>query len=205
MPERHLRAASAQQVAEMTQCVGWLGICGEAHIISEHSSNTTETHTTDVLLHYVFCTAHDLQREHTHGVMMTEQQGIQHPTTSEPYNSGLTASIALGPNRERPVQVYLRAPSVPEAKKKNCINLSRPRNSGGFVRRIERSAGVIGDSVTGVTSSWASCGVRAFKGTRGNDDDALPEISSGSRSLYSVREVVCQPDKTKQLERFGPS
>ena len=71
----------------MTQCAGWLGVCGEAHIISEHSSNTT-----DVLLHYVFRTAHDLQREHIHGVMMTEQQGIQHLTTSEPYNSGLTAS-----------------------------------------------------------------------------------------------------------------
>ena len=40
----------------------------------------------------------------------------------------------------------------------------------------------------GVTSSWASCGVRASKGTRGSDDDALPEISSGSRSLYPVRE-----------------
>ena len=36
-----------------------------------------------------------------HGVMMTEQQGIQHLTTSEPYNSGVRASIALGPNRER--------------------------------------------------------------------------------------------------------
>ena len=97
MPERRLRAASAQQVAEMTQCVGWLGVCGEAHIISEHSGNTTETHTTDVLQHYVFHTAHDLQREHMHGVMMTEQQGIQHLTTSEPYNSGGRALIALGP------------------------------------------------------------------------------------------------------------
>ena len=101
MPERRLRAASAQQVAGMNQCVGWLGVCGEAHIISEHSSNTTETHTTDMLQHYVFRTAHDLQREHMHGVMMTEQQGIQHLTTSEPYTSGLRASIALGPNLER--------------------------------------------------------------------------------------------------------
>ena len=82
--------------AELTQCVGWLGVCGKVHIISEHSSNTT-----DVLQHYVFRTGHDLQKEHVHGVMMTEQQGIQHLTTSEPYNSGLRASIALGPNRER--------------------------------------------------------------------------------------------------------
>ena len=99
MPERRLRAASAQQVPEMTQCVGWLGDCGNAHIISEHSSNTTETHTTDMLQHYVFRTAHDLGREHIHGVMMTEQQGTQHLTTSEPYSSGLRASIAPGPNR----------------------------------------------------------------------------------------------------------
>ena len=159
MPERRLREASAQQVAEMTQCVGWLGVCGEAHIISEHSSNTTETHTTDVLQHYVFRTAHDLQREHMHGVMM---------------NSGLRASIALGPNRERPLQVYQGAPSAPEAEENICINSRRPRNLGGFARRIERSAGVIGDSVTGVTSPWASCGVRAFKGTRGSDDNAVP-------------------------------
>ena len=36
-----------------------------------------------------------------HGVMMTEQEGIQHLTSSEPYKSGLRTSIALGPNRER--------------------------------------------------------------------------------------------------------
>ena len=177
MPERRLRAAPAQQVAEKTQCVGWLGVCGEAHIISEHSSNTTETRTTDVLQHYVFCTAHVLHREHMHGVMMIEQQGIQHLTPSKSYSSGLRASIALGPNRERPVQVYLGAPSVPEAEGNVCINSSRHRISGGFVPRIERSAGIIGNLVTGVTSSWASCGVRAFKGTRGSDDHAVPGIS----------------------------
>ena len=59
--------------------------------------------------------------------------------------------------------------------------------------------------MTGVTSSWASCGVRASKGTRGSDDDAVPEMSSGSRSLYPVKGVVCQHEKTKQLEEFGPS
>ena len=56
-----------------------------------------------------------------HGVMMTEQQGIQHLTTSEPYSSGMRASIALGPNRERPVQVYPGAPSVPEAEEKFAL------------------------------------------------------------------------------------
>ena len=55
---------------------------------------------------------------------------------------------------------------------------SRYRSSGGFVRRIERVAGVIYNSVTGVMPSWASCGVRASKGMRGSDDDAVPEISS---------------------------
>ena len=81
----------------------------------------------------------------------------------------------------------------------------RHRSEGGFVRGIERSAGVIGDSGTGVTSSWASCGVRASKGTRGSDDDAVTEISSGSRSLYPVWGVVGKPEKKKQLGKFGPS
>ena len=47
--------------------------------------------------------------------------------------------------------------------------------------------------MTVVASSWASCGVRVSKGTRGSDDDAVPEISSGSRSLYPVMGVICQP------------
>ena len=58
--------------------------------------------------------------------------------------------------------------------------------------------------MTGVASSWASCGVRASKGTRGSDDDAVPGISSGSRSLYPVMGVIFQPEKTEQLEGFGP-
>ena len=49
--------------------------------------------------------------------------------------------------------------------------------------------------MTGVASSWASCGVRASKGTRGSDDDAVPEISSGSRFLYPVMGGVCQPEE----------
>ena len=46
-------------------------------------------------------------------------------------------------------------------------------------------------------SSRASCGVRASKGTRGSDDGAVPEISSGSRSLYLVRGAVCQPEQNE--------
>ena len=38
-------------------------------------------------------------------------------------------------------------------------------------------------------------GVGASKGTRGSDDDAVPEISSGSRSLYPVMGVVCKHEK----------
>ena len=59
--------------------------------------------------------------------------------------------------------------------------------------------------MTGVASSWASCGVRASKGTGGSDDDAVPEICSGSTSLYPVRGILCQPERTKKLEKFGPS
>ena len=48
--------------------------------------------------------------------------------------------------------------------------------------------------MTEVTSFWASCGVRASKGTRASDDDAVSEVSSGSRSFYPVRGVVCQSE-----------
>ena len=117
------------------------------------------------------------------------------------YSAGvaLRASIALGSQPG--------AFSVPGAEEKIRINSRADiKVRGGSVRGIERSAGVIDDSVTGVASSWASCGVKASKGTRGSDDDAVPEISSGSRSLYPVMRVVCQPEKkTGQLEGFGPS
>ena len=62
---RRLRAASAQQVAEMTKFVGWaVAGCGEANVISEHSSNTTGLYTTGVQQHYVFRATHELQSEH---------------------------------------------------------------------------------------------------------------------------------------------
>ena len=110
----------------------------------------------------------------------------------------LRASKALG--------FQLGASSVPKAEEHIRIDSRADMEvRGSFVRRIERSAGVIDDSETGVASSRASCGVRASKGTRGSDDDAEPKISSGSRSLYLVRGVVCQPEKTKQVEGFGPS
>ena len=48
-------------------------------------------------------------------------------------------------------------------------------------------------------------GVGASEGTQGSDDDAVPEISSGSRSLYPVIGVVCNTKKMEQLEGFGPS
>ena len=56
------------------------------------------------------------------------------------------------------------------------------------------------DSVTGVTSSWASCGIGAPKGTRRRDDDAVPETSSGSTSLLPVSLFFCQPQKNKATQ-----
>ena len=47
MPERRLRSAPSQQVAEVTKYVGCAGAsavegCGEANLIPEHRSNTIE-------------------------------------------------------------------------------------------------------------------------------------------------------------------
>ena len=52
--------------------------CGEACIISEHGSNTTE-----LQQHYVFRAAHDLHKEHMHGMMIIEQQDIFVPKFSK--------------------------------------------------------------------------------------------------------------------------
>ena len=109
----------------------------------------------------------------------------------------LRASLALGSQPG--------ASSVPEAEENIRINSRADIKVRGVSSGKSSSAGVIDDSVTEVESTWASCGVRASKGTRGSDDDAVPEISSGSRSLYPVLGVVCQPEKTGQLEGFGPS
>ena len=57
--------------------------------------------------------------------------------------------------------------------------------------------------MTGVTSIWASCGVRAFIWTRGSDDDAVPEISSGSGSLYSTRGLFVNPIKGSNSRGSG--
>ena len=56
-----------------------------------------------------------------------------------------------------------------------------------------------------MTSSWASCGVRASKGAGGGDDDAVPEICRGFNVFVSRQGILCQPEKIKQLEKFGPS
>ena len=67
------------------------------------------------------------------------------------------------------------------------------------------NAGVMGDSATGETSSRASCEVRASKGTRKSGDGAVPKMSSGSRSRYPVRGMVCQPQEMKGSEGCEPS
>ena len=98
--------------------------------------------------------------------------------------------------------------SVPKAEENiriNCRADIEVRGGRVVVRRIERSAGVMNNSMTGMTSSWTLCGVRASNGRWKSDDDAMPEMSSGATSLYSVRGVVDQPEKTKQPEGFGPT
>ena len=88
IPGRRLRSASSQQLAEMTKYVGcavaWaVAGFGEANVVSEHSSNTKELHTTDLQQHVVFRAGRDVQRQHMYGVMIIEQQDIQHRTMSE--------------------------------------------------------------------------------------------------------------------------
>ena len=55
-------------------------------------------------------------------------------------------------------KVYPERPVFTGVRKDSHQFSSRHRSSGGFVRRIERSAGVIDDSVTGVTPSWGRVG-----------------------------------------------
>ena len=67
---------------------------------------------------------------------------------------------------------------------------SRHGGLGGFVRRIERSAGVIDHSVTGATLSWASCTVRDSKGTpRGSDLQNLFVRGRGQSGALNGRGV----------------
>ena len=105
MPERRLRSAPSQQVAEVAKYVGRavasaVAGCGEANLISEHRSNTIELqlHTTDLQQHYLFCAGHDLEIEHRSGAMIIEQQDVQYRIMreqysrepwGEPYRSGL--------------------------------------------------------------------------------------------------------------------
>ena len=79
MPGRRLRSAYSQLVAEVTKDVGCaiasaVAGCGEAHLISEHRSNTEELqlHTPDLQQHYLFRAGHDLQIEHRFGAMIIE-------------------------------------------------------------------------------------------------------------------------------------
>ena len=71
----------------------------------------------------------------------------------------LRASLALGSQPG--------ASSVPEAEENIRINSRADIKVRGVSSGKSSSAGVIDDSVTEVESSWASCGVRVSKGTRG--------------------------------------
>ena len=57
------------------------------HARTASSCSIRSTCGIDLQQHYVFHAAHDLQGEQMHGVMVIEQQDIQHRTTSEPYSS----------------------------------------------------------------------------------------------------------------------
>ena len=85
----------------------------------------------------------------------------------------------------------------------DCIRVDDYRENQGRHRGIERSAGVIYDSVTGVKSSWASSGIRASKGARGSDDGAVPEISSGPKSLYPIGLLFVNPKKISNSRDSG--
>ena len=69
----------------------------------------------------------------------------------------------------------------------------------------ERGVDGKSDSATGVTSTCTSCCAKASKGTRRSGVDAVPKMSPGSRSLYPVRGIVCQPEPTKCSDGSWPS
>ena len=104
MPGRRLRSAPSQQVAEVTKYVGCavasaIAGCGEASLISEHRSNTTQLqlHTRDLQQHYLFCAGHDFQIEHRFGTIqhrITRERYSSEPW-GEPYRSGLGTVRAM--------------------------------------------------------------------------------------------------------------
>ena len=75
---------------------------------------------------------------------------------------------------------------------------------GKFVRGIRCGVGASvrdvegkNDSAPGVTLIGASYCAKASRVTHRSGADAVPKMSSGSRSLYPVRGIVCLPEPTK--------
>ena len=79
-------------------------------------------------------------------------------------------------------------------------------DSGAVVREgVVCEAGVVGDSVRAETSAGTLWRVRASKGTRRSDDEAVPRMLPGSRSWYPVKGINCRPEETNRSEGFESS
>ena len=72
---------------------------------------------------------------------------------------------------------------------------------GATLEAGEEGVKGLSDSATAVTSCGSSCCARASKSTRRSGADAVPRMSSGSRSRYPVRGIVCRPETTKSVPR----
>ena len=70
---------------------------------------------------------------------------------------------------------------------------------------VEGCAKVTVDSDIVVTLCCVSCGSKISKGTRRSGCDAVPKMSSGSRSQRPVRGIVCRPEATKCSKGPWPS
>ena len=94
-----------------------------------------------------------------------------------------------------------------------CGRVGVEVRGGGFVRessavvreRAVCEAEVVGDSVRAETSAGTLWGVRASKGTRISDDEAVPRMTPGSRSWYPVKGINIRPDETYRSEGFESS
>ena len=89
------------------------------------------------------------------------------------------------------------------------LESSRSRSSGGGASGESDviwgggpGCGEVGDSARAETAARASWRDRTSRGTRRNGDEAVPRISPGSRSWYTVRGINCRPEETKRSKGF---
>ena len=99
---------------------------------------------------------------------------------------------------------------MPEAKER--FALAGIESVEKFVRWLVRGigrvmgggtgCGGVGDSARAETSARASWRDRASKRTRRSGDEAVPRISTGSRSWYPVKGINCRPEEIKPFKGF---